>query len=45
MLDFTIDIARRAGALLLEGLDRQPVIELKSQIEEVTDMDRASEPG
>ena len=43
MLDFTIDVARRAGALLLEGLDRQPVIELKSQFEVVTDMDRASE--
>lgn len=43
MLDFAIDIARRAGALLLEGLKSQPRIELKSPFEVVTDMDRASE--
>ena len=43
ILNFTIDLARRAGALLLEGLDRQRVVELKSRFELVTDMDRASE--
>jgi myo-inositol-1(or 4)-monophosphatase len=43
MLDFAIDIARRAGALLRNGLDGQRQINLKSQFEVVTDMDRASE--
>ena len=43
MLDFAIDIARRAGALLVEGLRGQPRIELKSPFEVVTDLDRASE--
>ena len=43
MLDFAIDIARRAGALLLEGLNSQRRIELKSAFEVVTDIDRASE--
>lgn len=43
MLDFTIELARRAGALLLAGLDRPHDIELKSPFEVVTDVDRASE--
>jgi myo-inositol-1(or 4)-monophosphatase len=43
MLEFAIEIARRAGALLVEGLQGQPQIELKSPFEVVTDMDRASE--
>jgi len=43
MLDFAIDIARRAGALLVEGLNSQRRIELKSSFEVVTDIDRASE--
>src|SRR5262245_10236445 len=43
MLDFAIDIARRAGALLVEGLCSQRRIELKSSYEVVTDIDRASE--
>jgi myo-inositol-1(or 4)-monophosphatase len=43
MLDFAIDIARRAGALLLEGYSNQRAVELKSRFNLVTDMDRASE--
>ncbi len=43
MLDFAIDIARRAGTLLRNGLDGQRQIDLKSQFEVVTEMDRASE--
>jgi myo-inositol-1(or 4)-monophosphatase len=43
MLDFATDIARRAGALLLDGLGRRRTVELKSQFDLVTDMDRASE--
>lgn len=43
MLDFAIDIARQAGALLVEGLSRQRQLELKSPFEVVTEMDRASE--
>ncbi|MBK9715480.1 MAG: inositol monophosphatase [Kouleothrix sp.] len=43
MLDFAIDTARRAGALLLEGLHNQRSVELKSAFNLVTDMDYASE--
>ena len=43
MLFFAIEIGRRAGALLLSGLNGQRQIELKSAFEVVTDMDRASE--
>ena len=43
MLDFAIDIARQAGALLVEGLSSQRQLELKSPFEIVTEMDRASE--
>ena len=43
MLDFTIDIARRAGALLLSRLEGQRSVELKSPFELVTDADHASE--
>ncbi|MEN9934577.1 MAG: hypothetical protein RLZZ387_1156 [Chloroflexota bacterium] len=43
MLDVAVDAARRAGALLLEGLERGRSIELKSAFEVVTDVDRASE--
>jgi myo-inositol-1(or 4)-monophosphatase len=43
MLDFAIDIARRAGALLRDGLKRQRSVELKSAFNLVTDMDHASE--
>lgn len=43
MLEFVVQIARRAGALLLAGLEGDPVIELKSPYEVVTAMDRASE--
>lgn len=43
MLDFTIDLARRAGALLLDGTRRERQVELKSDFEAVTDIDRASE--
>ena len=43
MLDFAIDLGRRAGALLRDGLDRQRTVELKSAFDLVTDMDRASE--
>jgi myo-inositol-1(or 4)-monophosphatase len=43
MLDFAIDVARRAGALLRDGLDRGRTVELKGAFDLVTDMDRASE--
>lgn len=43
MLDFAIDTARRAGALLLDGMERRRTLELKSPFEVVTDIDRASE--
>jgi|SRR6266545_2781734 len=43
MLDFTIDLARRAGILLLSKLEGQRAVELKSPFELVTDADHASE--
>lgn len=43
MLYFAQDIARRAGALLREGFERQHTLQLKSAFEVVTEMDRASE--
>ncbi len=43
MLDFAIDLGRRAGRLLRDGLDRPRTVELKSAFDLVTDMDRASE--
>jgi myo-inositol-1(or 4)-monophosphatase len=43
MLDFAIDLGRRAGALLRDGLDHGRTIELKGAFDLVTDMDRASE--
>src|SRR5215217_5881276 len=43
MLNFAIDLGRRAGALLRDGLDRQRTVELKGAFDLVTDMDRASE--
>ncbi len=43
MLDFAIDLARRAGALLLAGLERQRSVKLKSPFDLVTDIDYASE--
>jgi myo-inositol-1(or 4)-monophosphatase len=43
MLDFTIDIARRAGLLLLSMFEGQRDIRLKSAFELVTDADHASE--
>jgi myo-inositol-1(or 4)-monophosphatase len=43
MLEYAISIARRAGELLLAGLDQRPAIELKSPYEVVTAIDRASE--
>jgi myo-inositol-1(or 4)-monophosphatase len=43
MLDWTADLAYRAGALLRAGLHRAREIELKSRAEVVTDVDRASE--
>ena len=43
MLEYAVSVARRAGALLIEGLDRPPAIELKSPFEVVTAIDRASE--
>ncbi|HMO59112.1 MAG TPA: inositol monophosphatase family protein [Roseiflexaceae bacterium] len=43
MRDSVVQIARRAGALLLEGLERPPEVELKSAFEVVTAIDRASE--
>jgi myo-inositol-1(or 4)-monophosphatase len=43
MLSFAIETARRAGALLLEGLAHHRTVELKSAYEVVTEVDRASE--
>jgi myo-inositol-1(or 4)-monophosphatase len=43
MLDFTIDLARRAGMLLLSRLEGQRDMVLKSRFELVTDADHASE--
>ncbi len=43
MLDFTVDLAYRAGALLRAGLERQHLTEHKGQADLVTDIDRASE--
>ncbi|MDZ4717433.1 MAG: inositol monophosphatase family protein [Roseiflexaceae bacterium] len=43
MLDFAVTVARRAGALLLDGLAQRPAVELKSPFEVVTAIDRASE--
>src|SRR5437763_11217153 len=43
ILDFAIDTARRAGALLLASIERQRTLELKSPFELVTDADHASE--
>ncbi len=43
MLDFATDVARRAGTLLLEALDRQRRVELKGAFNLVTDADHASE--
>ncbi|MBC8075210.1 MAG: inositol monophosphatase [Chloroflexales bacterium] len=43
MLDWTIELAYRAGALLRAGLERDREIALKSRAEVVTDVDRASE--
>jgi myo-inositol-1(or 4)-monophosphatase len=43
MIDFAIDLARRAGALLREGLRRERSVELKGAFNLVTDMDHASE--
>jgi myo-inositol-1(or 4)-monophosphatase len=43
MLDFTIDIARKAGMLLLSKLETYRDVELKSPYELVTDADHASE--
>jgi myo-inositol-1(or 4)-monophosphatase len=43
MLQPIVALARRAGALLLDGLKRGPTVELKSPYEVVTEMDRASE--
>src|SRR5262245_42647225 len=43
MLDFAIDIARRAGLLLLSMFEGQRDIKLKSTFELVTDADHASE--
>ncbi len=43
MLRVATEIARRAGALLLDGFERRHTLELKSAYEVVTEMDRASE--
>jgi len=43
MLDFAIDLARRAGLLLLSMFEGQRSVELKSPFELVTDADHASE--
>lgn len=43
MLEFATDLARRAGALLRDGLGRERTIELKGAFDLVTDVDRASE--
>jgi myo-inositol-1(or 4)-monophosphatase len=42
-LDFVIDLAYRAGALLRAGLEREITIEHKGRIDFVTEVDRASE--
>jgi myo-inositol-1(or 4)-monophosphatase len=43
MLDFAIDLARRAGTLLIAYFERRRDVALKSQFDMVTDADRASE--
>lgn len=43
MLDFTIDLARRAGSLLLARLDGPRTLTYKGAIDLTTDADRASE--
>ena len=43
MLDFAIDLARRAGVLLLSTFEGQRDVRLKSPFELVTDADHASE--
>ncbi|MFO7167616.1 MAG: inositol monophosphatase family protein [Chloroflexota bacterium] len=43
MLNFVAELARRAGALLRDGLGSTHAVELKSAFEVVTDVDRASE--
>ena len=43
MLTFAAELARQAGAVLLEGLTNRPAVELKSSFEVVTEVDRASE--
>lgn len=43
MLDWTIDLAYRAGALLRAGVEQERQIEYKSRANVVTDIDRASE--
>src|ERR1043165_8713588 len=43
MLDSAIDLARRAGALLLAGFESRRAVQLKSPFELVTDADHASE--
>ncbi|NNJ09697.1 inositol monophosphatase [Chloroflexales bacterium ZM16-3] len=43
MLDFAIDLAHRAGAILLAGQERERSVSFKRQADLVTDIDRASE--
>lgn len=43
MLDFAIDLAHQAGALLRAGLERERTIESKGYADVVSDIDRASE--
>ena len=43
MLPFTIDLAKRAGAVLREGATRPRTVERKGPFDLVTDVDRASE--
>ncbi|NTW00470.1 MAG: inositol monophosphatase [Oscillochloris sp.] len=43
MLDFAIDLAYRAGALLRAGQERERSVTLKRQADLVTDIDKASE--
>lgn len=43
MLDFTIDLARAAGALLLARFEQERSVEAKGRTDVVTDADRASE--
>lgn len=43
MLDFAIDLAYRAGAVLRAGLERERTVEQKGEADLVTDVDRASE--